>query len=98
MRVGEAEVASERADVADADVRDLAFHRRECREPLEHERRALDLPVRGGRADHERAVLGADAAELLDPLDVDEMAVGGEAELHQQEELGAPQITAASSP
>ena len=43
----------------------------------------------GGRANHERAVLGPDAAQLLDPLDVDEVAVGGEAELQQEQQLGA---------
>ena len=38
MRVGEAEVASEGAHVPHPDVRDLAFHLRERRQPLEHER------------------------------------------------------------
>ena len=89
MRVGEAEVAAQRSDVANADVRDLALHRRQGRQALEHERRALDLPVGGRRANHQRAVLGADAAELLDPLDVDEVAVGGEPELQQKQQLGA---------
>src|SRR5262249_2752205 len=71
-----------------ADVRDLTLHLRERRQPLEDERRQLDLAVRRSRPDHERAVLGPDAAELLDALDVDEMAVGGEAQLEQEEELG----------
>src|SRR5581483_1039435 len=87
--VREAEVAAEGAHVADADVRDAALHPRERRQALEHERRALDLAVGGGRADHERSVLGPDAPELLDSLEVDEVTVGGEAELQQQQQLCA---------
>ena len=54
--------------------------------------RALELAVRDGRTDHERAVLGPHAAQLLYALDVDEVPEGGEAELEQQEELGATAV------
>ena len=89
VRVGEAEVAAQRSDVANADVGHLALHRRQGREALEYERKALDLPVGGGRTDDERAVLGPDPPQFLDPLDVDEVTVGGEPEFEQEQQLGA---------
>src|SRR5581483_1783769 len=48
-----------------------------------------DLAVGRGGADHERAVLGSDAPQVVDRLDVDQMSVRGETELQQQEQLGA---------
>ena len=59
MRVGEAEVSSQRAHLTDADVGDVAFHARQGRQTLGDYCRALKLAVRGGRTDHERAVLPA---------------------------------------
>jgi hypothetical protein len=46
--------------------------------------------VGGGRTNDERAVLGPDPAQFLDALDVDEVTVGGEPELEQEQQLGAP--------
>src|SRR6266516_763407 len=41
------------------------------------------------RADHERPVVGADASELVDPLDVDQMPEGRKPELEQEQQLCA---------
>src|SRR5262249_14959002 len=50
------------------------------------------LAVRHARADRERAVLAPDPAQLLDRLHVDEVAVRGEPELEEQEQLRAAAV------
>ena len=87
--IGEAEVAPERPRGAHADVRDRPLHLGERRDLLAYELGALDLAVRDGGADLDDAVHEPDPAQLRNAAHVDEMAVRAEAELEQEQQLGA---------
>ena len=92
MRVGEAEVAADRAHRPHAQVADPALHRRQRRPLGAHGRVALDRAVGLRGADPQHPVAALDPAQLVDRLEVDHVRVVGEAELEEQEQLGAADV------
>ena len=46
--------------------------------------------MRDGTPDAQPAIDHADASQLFDGLDIDQVPVGREAKLHEQQELGSP--------
>src|SRR5207302_9019596 len=92
MRIGEAEVAAERAHAASPNARHAAFNLRERRDEPANERRGLQLAVCHGRTDAQLAVTLLEQVELWNSLQVDEIGIAGEAELHHQQQLGAATV------
>ena len=86
--IGEREVAADGADVAHADVGHVAGDRGQQRAVPAHERRALHRPVGDGGPEREAGAVG-DGGEAGDALDVDQVTRAEQAELHQQQQLGA---------
>ena len=90
MRVRKREIAAQRADVAHTDVGHHALHFGKRRPAGLHQRRALNGPVRHGAADQQGSlVVCLEARHLLDVLHVHKVTVGGEAKLHEEQQLGA---------
>ena len=94
VRLGEAEVAAERADGAHARVGDLALHVGQHREVRTEQWRALQRAMGDGRADHERSTVGRQRkrVEPADRLDVDQVLESAQALLHRQQQLAAARV------
>ncbi len=93
VRVGEAQVPAQGADRTHPHVRHLRDHRAQLGiAGPQHERR-LDLAVGGRGADADPAGReSSDAVQGADPLQVDQVLVAGQAELHGQQQLGAAAV------
>ena len=87
VRIGEREVAAQRPGAADAHVGDAGRHRRQRGPALAHQGRALDRAVGHAAPDHELVAVQLQAPELGDALDVDDVPVVGEAQLHHEQQL-----------
>src|SRR5437870_5309858 len=92
MRVGETEVAAKRADTPDPNVRHAALHLGERWNEAVDEGRGFQLAVRHSGPDAEPAVALLEHAELRNSLQVDEIRIGGKAELHHEEKLGTAAV------
>ena len=92
VRVGEAEVAAQGADRTHPQVRHLRDHRGHLRVAVAQRRGGLDLVVRGGGADAHGASVGANAAQAVHSLQVDQVLIASQAELHGQQQLGAAAV------
>jgi len=95
VRIGEGEVAPDRADVADPHVGHVAGDRAHEGTAGLDQHGLLHGAMRDGSAEPEAsAVLGreSDLAESTNALDVDEMARAKQAKLHQEQELGTARV------
>ena len=73
MGIGETQIPAQRPDLPYARFATRRSIVARARKPLPNELGALQLPVRHSSPDHELAVLGAHALELLDLLEIDEV-------------------------
>ena len=77
---------------ADADVRNAVLQICESRQQPVDQFRRLEPPVGHAGSDCEEPVPFCQDLELGDPLQVDELGITGEAELHHEEQLGTTAI------